>query len=269
VCFEEGLARCEELGNKLLTSIGTGCLGSVYEKKGDFDKAMELFEKDLRLTEELGDKQGIAIATGLIGELLSVIGRFEEAEKHLQRTLQLSRELGYKKGIAKAVNTLGDVHYYTQQYEQSLEYYNQAIEVTREINNKLVLSSSLSEKAIVLLAMKRFQDVRDILAESTTLAEELGNPELIFEGKLLQLKLHIAEQQHDTARNILHKLLLEYPGTKERAALYYNQFLIDRNPATLQNALQCYQELYARTPRFLYKQRIEELQRIQNQNSAE
>lgn len=268
-CFEEGLDRCEELGNKLLTSIGTGCLGSVYEKKGDFDKAMELFEKDLLLTEELGDKQGIAIASGLIGELLSVVGRFEEAEKHLRRTLELSRELGYKKGIAKAVNTLGDIYYYTREYEKSLDYYNQAIDVTREINNKLVLGSSLSEKAIVLLAMKRYQEVRDILVESMVLAKELGNPELIFEGKLLELKLLIAENHNNKAQALLDKLLLEYPGTKERAALFYNQYLLDHNPGTLQNALQCYQELYRSTPRFLYKQRIEELQRIQNQNSAE
>lgn len=261
-CFEEGLRRCEELGNKLLTSIGTGCLGSVYEKKGDFNKAMELFEKDLLLTEELGDKQGIAIASGLIGELYSVVGEFDEAEKHLRRTVELSRELGYKKGLAKAVNTLGDVYYFTKQHEKSLEFYNQAIEVTREINNKLVLGSSLSEKAIVLLAMKRFEDVREILKESSVIAEELGNSELIFEGRLVNLKLCIAENKLEEAKAHLELLLNEYPGTKERAALYYNQFLIDSDTDILRRALACYQELFAKTPRFLYKQRIDELQLI-------
>ncbi|MEI2765540.1 MAG: hypothetical protein V9F82_07635 [Dermatophilaceae bacterium] len=61
----------EELGNKLLMTICIGSIGSVWEKKGDYTKAMQNFDRDLLLARELGDKQGTAIACGLIGDLLS------------------------------------------------------------------------------------------------------------------------------------------------------------------------------------------------------
>ena len=150
LCLEKGLALSEELGNKLFMTICIGSIGSVWEKKGDYTKAMQNFERDLVLCQELGDKQGTAIACGLIGDLLSVIGEFDRAIEYLQQNLDLSRELNYKKGIAKALNTLGDTWFYKGDHKRSISYYNEAIEYAREMGNKLVLGYSLVEKGLLV-----------------------------------------------------------------------------------------------------------------------
>jgi hypothetical protein len=65
-------------------TICIGSIGSVWEKKGDYAKAMQMFERDLNCR-ELGDKQGLAIACGLIGDLLSTIGDFDKSSEYQEQ----------------------------------------------------------------------------------------------------------------------------------------------------------------------------------------
>ncbi|NRA48280.1 MAG: tetratricopeptide repeat protein, partial [Phaeodactylibacter sp.] len=258
--YQKGLALSEELGNKQLTSIAIGCIGSVYERKGDYLRAMENFQHDLELVEELGDKQGTAIALGLIGELYSIEGHFQRAIEYLQKNLMLCEELGYQKGIAKALNTLGDVFYFTEAYDRSLYYYNRAIEVTRMINNRLVLGSSLAEKGLVLLALKRLDELKPIAKEAQAIAEALGNPDLIFETRMLQAKELHARGNKNAAQKSLENLLNEVEEFEQEAAIYFELFLLLPNVEAYRQAAKVrYEELYASTPKYVFKTRLEEL----------
>lgn len=258
--LQQGLELSEELGNKLLTSIATGCIGTVYERKGDYEKAMANFEYDLELVEELGDKQGTAIALGLIGELLSYQGEFHKAIEYLQKNLMLCEELGYQKGIAKAVNTLGDVFFFTRQLDRSLHYYNRAIEVTRRIKNKLVLGFSLVEKAHVLIEMSNLSDLAAVQEEALQLAEELGNPDLLFEAKVVSAKTkHLQEHTKEAVAILLE--LLSYPLNKfqEAAVCFEISKILPEKDQYRTRALRLYQDLYADTPKYLFKMRVEQL----------
>lgn len=262
--LEQGLQLSEELGNKLLTSIATGCIGTVYERKGDYDKAMANFEYDLELVEELGDKQGIAIALGLIGELLSYRGEFHRAIEYLQKNLMLCEELGYQKGIAKAVNTLGDVFYYTKQYDRSLYYYNRAIEVTRRIKNKLVLGFSLVEKAHVLLAMENLPELEPVQRESLELAEELGNPDLLFEAKVVAAKTkHLQEHPKEAMAILLELLSYSLNKFQEAAVCFEISKILPKEERYKQRARQLYESLYAETPKYLFKMRLRQLEEME------
>ncbi len=254
---QKGLALADELGNKMLKAIATGCLGNVYLRKGRYDEAMENFRYDLELCEELGDKQGIAIALGLIGELLSIRGEFYKAIDYLQKTLMICEDLGYKKGIAKANNTLGDVFFYLKEYDRSLQHYNRAIDITRSINNPLVLGSSLVEKGAVLLATKNLKDAEAILGEAIRLAAELGNPELCFETDLFAARLDAEKGDPAGARANLEGLLHGRLTLDQKASILFWMSDLDKEDAGLrEQALECYRELYAQSPRFVYQYRM-------------
>jgi tetratricopeptide (TPR) repeat protein len=259
-CFMKGLELSEALGNKLLLSIASGCLGSVYERKGNYAEAQRLFELDLQLTQELGDKQGIAIAYSLLGDLYSVMGRFEEAKEQLYITLSLSEELGYQKGIARAVNTLGDIHYFTGDFPTSLQYYDRAIQVTREINNRLVLGRSLAEKCLVLLAMDNLTEARAVQGETMKIAQVLNNADLLFQAELLHARIDAAEGMAAPAIQQLLHLLEAYPDAEEQAEIYYFLEKIHPGNGYREEALRRLQELYDETPKYVFLQRLQELQ---------
>lgn len=261
LCLEKGLALSEELGNKLLMTICIGCIGSVWEKKGDYPKAMQNFERDLALCHELGDKQGTAIACGLIGDLLSIMGEFDGATHYLQQNLQLSRELNYKKGIAKALNTLGDTMFYMGEPQRSISYYNEAIECAREMGNKLVLGYSLVEKGTVHLHNGDISLARQLLEEGRDLALALGNADLTFSANVLRAQIIMAEGNRAEAMRQLQQLLSLARTEREEAAVHYELRKIADHPTPHHlRAQTLYRNLYARTPQYLYKIRLEELE---------
>ncbi|MBX2890687.1 MAG: tetratricopeptide repeat protein [Saprospiraceae bacterium] len=265
LCLEKGLALSEELGNKLFMTICIGSIGSVWEKKGDYPKAMQNFERDLVLCKELGDKQGTAIACGLIGDLLSVIGDFDRAIEYLEQNLQLSRELNYKKGIAKALNTLGDTWFYKGDYKKSIAFYNEAIEHAREMGNKLVLGYSLIEKGVVHVHAGELSTARQLLEEGRDIALALGNSELTFGANILRAQVILSEGNRQEAIRQLQQLMALARTEREEAAVHFELRRVADHPTQHHlKALTLYRNLYARTPQYIYKVRVEELEKEVN-----
>lgn len=253
-----------QLGNKQLIAIATGNMGVIFERQGHYKQAMDAYLKDLELCEELRDKQGTAIALSLIGQLLNVQGEFHRAIEYMQKALMLCEELSYQKGIAKALNTLGDIFYFLRQHHRSLHYYNRAIGLTRLIQNKLVLGFSLVEKGAVLLETNAWTELGAVVQEAQSIAEELGNPDLHFEARLLAAKTTFAIGQTSTARQALLQLL-EAPRTPDQeAAVYYELFRLEPHSTDRrQKAYLIYKELYRQTPRYLFKFRLDILEHLQ------
>ena len=257
-CYEQGLSISEELGNKQLTAIAIGCIGSVQQQQGNYPAALENFLTDLRICEEIGDKQGIAIALGLLGELRALEGEFDLAKKYLETALQHNQTLNYRKGIAKAVNNLGDIYTFEKDYAKALHYYDRAIQVSRKINNQLVLGFSLVEKSEVLEKMERYDAAQEIQAEVNTIAQALGNPELLFQARLLTARLQYHFQNTEKTLEILHSLLKKEPSEEEAADIHFTFCqLFPEEGQHRPRALQLYQKLYRATPKYRYQERIE------------
>jgi predicted ATPase/class 3 adenylate cyclase len=259
-CYEEGLHISEELGDKQLISIAIGSIGSIYQEKGDYALAMEHFQKDLLLGRELGDKQGIAIANGLIGELLALRGKFDNARNYLHESLKLSSELHYQKGIGKAANNLGDTYYLCRDFEKALEYYAQAVDVTRKINNKLVLGNSLIEQSLTLLQLHRVEEASQLHEEALRIATEIDSSELAHMASLLAARIAFASGRKKEAIERLESLLQEPLKAALRAATNFHLTKFHPHPARYRRAaIHAYQDLYATTPQYLFKIRLEDL----------
>jgi len=259
--YKKGLELSEALGNKQLTAIATGCVGTVYERKGDYDKAMAHFERDLQLCEELGDKQGIAITLGLIGELMSYKGEFYKAIDYLQKDLMICEQLGYQKGMAKAVNTLADIFFYLKEYPRAIQHYNRAIDITKKIGNKLVLGFSLIEKGAVLIETGALEELNGVVQEALSVAIDLGNPDLLFESQILSAKSFRLHGNNAQAQVAL-KGLLSKPLQKQKKAMVYAELykVLPHEKSYRENALVLYRELYAATPKYIFKKQIEMLE---------
>ncbi|CAH1000664.1 hypothetical protein LEM8419_01798 [Neolewinella maritima] len=252
-----GLKMARELGDRRLQAIGLGSLGNIYERQGNYETALDLFTQDLKMCYELGDRQGIAVTEGLLGDLYSVMGKFTKAIGHLDRCLSISSELGYRKGVAKAVNTLGDIYYLQGEYDRSIQYYDQAIGIARTTNNRLVLGASLYEKGQVLLADGQLDAVKSVEQEALQLAEDLGNPDVLFGARLLHARCLVAYDaaNYPRAQRVIQKLLKVKTITREQEAeahLTCYQLSGEADQEARERALALYETLYAETPKFIY-----------------
>lgn len=258
--YKQGLEISEDLGNKLLTAIATGCIGTVYQQQGKFELALTNYIEDLKLCRELGDKQGTAIAYGLIGELRAVEGDFDAAIPYLQQQMSLSRDLGYLKGVAKALNVLGDIYFVRKDFEQSLEHYQEAVELSRSIDNIPVLGMSLVEQGFVFVRLKESGKAKEVLTKVEEIVDTLDNPDLKFGAVILKAEVLGLQGKTEKAVQLLEAKLTEVLSQEEEAAVHYELFKLDRSDNIhLKKAFDLYESLYEKIPKFLFKQRIDEL----------
>lgn len=258
--LKEGLSLSESLGNKLLICITTGSIGRIYLERGDFEAATKNFDVDLAISLELGDKQGIAIAHGLVGELQLIQGKFTKAKKSLKKSLKLSREIGYQKGIAKAENNLGDIFYLQEKYKKAQKKYQSAVEISRAINNKIVLGESLLELSQSYLGSGDYEKAHEGFSEAIMIGQALGNQDFIFASKILGARMEALKGNVENATLVLEGLLEINLSLEQEAEIYYYLFEIDKsNLEYKEQAKRIYSHLIEKTPRYLYKHRLEEL----------
>ena len=92
------------------------------------------------------------------------------------------------------------------------------------------------------------------------MAEELGNPDLVFDAKILGAKVAYSEEKLDLATKILEDLLEIDPSEKEKADIYYELYKVSGQAEKYrQHALSLYQNLYSETPQFLFRKRMQQL----------
>jgi len=88
----------------------------------------------------------------------------------------------------------------------------------------------------------------------------LGNPDLVFDAKILGARVLFSEGKLATATVILEKLLTEERSPKEKADIYFELYQIASDKEEYrQNALTLYQNLYSETPQFLFRKRMQQL----------
>ena len=214
-------------------------LDALHDKLQAVQAVLEaLRQENLRLRTQLSASEQ---------QVQSLAQRIEQASSRLDTLLKQSEEVRGK----------------LQAAESALASYNRAIELTRLINNKLVLGFSLVEKGTVLLETGDWEELKRVATEAATLADELGNPDLHFEAQLLAVKADFAAGHAQGSHNRLLALLPHAHTPDQEAAVRYELFRIDPLDANSHlRALQLYQKLYRETPRYLFKFRLDILERL-------
>ena len=82
---------------------------------------MDYFNQKVKLSEELGDKKGISDAIGNIGSIYQKMGKFQEALDCSKKQLKLAKELGDKRGISTYSNYIGDIYRVTGEIRKSIQ----------------------------------------------------------------------------------------------------------------------------------------------------
>ena len=110
-------------------------LGLVYYRKGEWDKAVEYYEKDLGIFEEIGDVHGMAQTYGNLGLAYADKGEWDRAIEYYEKSLEISEEIGDIHGMAQTYNNLGLVYTNKGEWDKAIEYYEKSLEIKKEIGD--------------------------------------------------------------------------------------------------------------------------------------
>lgn len=266
-CYEQKIKLNEEMDDKKGLSVTIGNMGSVYFDLGDYRQAKACYEKYLSLSEELGDKLMLSIALYKMGNIYQMRGDYIRAMSYYERRLQLSQELGDKKGILRTLGTIGQVNTEIGDTANALDAYDQAIEMSRQLGIKTDLARSLTDKAELLFNLKKYEPALQLNREGQTMAEIVNEKDILFKSKILAAKLSVTRDDERNPGDIrategyytLEQMLEETSSPSEQAELNYQLWKLSGDSVHHDAALELYEALSEKAPRFEYKKRIDEL----------
>jgi tetratricopeptide (TPR) repeat protein len=86
-----------------------GRLGSLAQRRGDYDEAARQYQRSLDILKRLGNQASVAGTYHQLGMLAQDRGDYDEAARQYQRSLEISERLGNQASIATSFSQLGDL----------------------------------------------------------------------------------------------------------------------------------------------------------------
>ncbi len=108
--------------------------GEIYERKGNFTRALDLFLQALDLSKKQENKSLGTICTNL-GSVYYDLQEIEKGREFYKLGLKENLDKGLKTGIIMAWLGLGRYHYFNDDYDNTLEFYNKAMTLAEEVDN--------------------------------------------------------------------------------------------------------------------------------------
>lgn len=265
--FKNGLQRTFKNVEPKKYAILKGCLGSVYEKKGEYLKALECQNKSLLFFEQENDSLGMSEINENIGSIYEDLVQYQKARTYFFKAYTL---LGNKRiePTAHVLDNIGDIYRKTGHYDTSLDYYNKALAIANTLMDEDLQESIYNDLSKSYARMGHYQNAYECRVKAVVFNEEnnkkknrsqLNALQALYNSKTKTAEIKLLKEQNknnDTQEQLLI-LVFTFVLTVIGILVF---FLNKKRKATLK--LQTYKQQVLRAE--LDKKKIEESQLQRN-----
>jgi tetratricopeptide (TPR) repeat protein len=149
-------------------------IGSMYQRKGEFQTALTNLNNALQIHEFLDNKEGIGQLLNDIGLIYKTWGKYDKALANYFDALKLFDEIGDAVNGAMALNNIGQIYYYRNDYEKSIEYFKKYLDVNKKNKKPRAVAGAANNIASAYMELERYDDALDYYVRSMRIYDSLG-----------------------------------------------------------------------------------------------
>ncbi len=168
-------------------AVSNTLLGSVAEKKGNYEKALEYQNTSLSIFKIIGDSIGLSRTNENIGSIYEDLEQYDLAYNYFIIASQYAAQSDSDLRI-NIVNNLGDIYRKTKDYKQAIERTEKALQIAIENDNQRQHASALKDLSKTYAEMGDFEKAYDYLNHQSIVNEnelEKSNTQLISAMEVL------------------------------------------------------------------------------------
>ena len=166
-----------------------GNLGVLYGKRGELDRAEEMYRNALAIDEDLGHKEGMANQYGNLGILYLTKGELDQAEEMFHKALAIDEDLGRKEGMASHYGNLGILYRRRGELDRAREMYRKSLAIEEDLGRKEGMASDYGNLGILYADKGELDQAEEMYQKSLTLFRELGAADRIAQVERLLRKI--------------------------------------------------------------------------------
>nr|WP_252732437.1 tetratricopeptide repeat protein [Cellulophaga baltica] len=259
--FKKGVIEALERNDKRQLAYSKSNLGTCFEKKGNYIKALELQEESLGLYEILLNTEGLSVVNENIGSIYEDLEKYDVALNYFMKSLHYHK---HNKDARQAniLNNIGDVYRKTGVLDKGSHYTNKALLIAKQIHDKTEEASAYKDLAENHQFMGNLNDAYTCLDyyitinranEKLQVANQARALQVIYDSKEKKTKIELLLQNSkvDKAQNRL--LLVSILGFAVFVLFWY-LYIVKKRKQTKQELIYKEQILKAA----LEKKKVEE-----------
>jgi tetratricopeptide (TPR) repeat protein len=173
--FENWIKVCTESRKK---AMAFEKIGMVYEKKGEYDLALEHLQKGIQYLEAEENTLEMARLCYDTGYVHARKGEFEQTKKLYARALGILKDKSdctSQKETGKLLNATGIVHWFQSEYEKASEYFHKSIEIFLKIKDEEEIASPYNNLGNISFALGNIEETIEYYQKSLLLREKIGD----------------------------------------------------------------------------------------------
>jgi tetratricopeptide (TPR) repeat protein len=149
-------------------------IGSLYQRKGDFQSALTNLNNALTIHEYQGNKIGIGQLLNDIGLIYRTWGKYDRALENYVKALKLFDEIGDVENGAMVSNNIGQVYYYQENYEKSIEFFKKYLVANKRSKEPRAYAGASNNIASAFMELGRLDDALEYYVRSMRIYDSLG-----------------------------------------------------------------------------------------------
>ena len=169
-----GLEVAHAKGERTLETALQYEIGSSYDDKGEWNKALKYYERSRTISEEIGDQAGLAAAFNRIGGIHNYKGLWDEALDYYERSRVIQEKIGDRAGLAQSFNDIGRIHMNKGLWDEALDYHKRSRAIWEEIGDRAGLAQSLNNIAEFYRKKGFWDEALKYCEQSRAIREEMG-----------------------------------------------------------------------------------------------
>jgi predicted ATPase/DNA-binding CsgD family transcriptional regulator len=197
--FEVGLVLHREARNTRGIAWSVCSLAAVSGDRGDYERSKELYEEGIALSREMGGALPLGDLLLALGWEYMLEGDHERATELNEEAAALYRERGSTGGLKYALDTLGWAALVREDCERARDLYEENLVLCQEIDDKLVASESMDGLACYAVSRGEAQRAARLFGAAQALREAVGYDQKPRERALREPYLTIARSWPDQA----------------------------------------------------------------------
>jgi tetratricopeptide (TPR) repeat protein/DNA-binding CsgD family transcriptional regulator len=157
--------------NQSYNSLILNNIGTVYNKLGQTEKALDFFNKSLKIRRQQNDLSGIATCLQNIGIIHEQNEDFDSTLLLYNEALKIRKKLNQQSYIAELLMNIGIVSIETKQYDLAETKLKKAIQIFKKTESKRLLSFAYQNMAKLYMKMNKPEFAYPFILKSIKISE--------------------------------------------------------------------------------------------------
>ena len=151
-------------------------MGSYFQVKGDYVKAIDYYQKSLNIGESKKINEAILVALGNIGAIYIENGQNKKALEYQLKSLALAEKVKNKNKLASIYNNLSLLYNNFQESNKGLEFGKKSLEIYIQMNDVNGISSAYGNIGNAYLGLNNLDEALVNFFKNYELSKQSGNP---------------------------------------------------------------------------------------------